>query len=195
MQQTATRACWIATAIVSCTQAPPLTLRQPVGHTHSTRSAPGIAAPAPVTSGQGPMASMPARVPERAAPQVAAAVCDLPDTAAEAPLFASNDTSLRARGAQILDDLVACSMAGLLGGRDLLVVGYADPRGGVRYNEELALERARAVRRYLIRRGIAPERITIDSRGERRALGEAPESWMLDRRVEISLLSGGRSGR
>lgn len=78
--------------------------------------------------------------------------------------------------------------AGLLDGHDLLVVGYADPRGGPLHNEALALERARSVQRYLIRRGVPPERIQLASRGARQALGEAPESWLYDRRVEIRLL-------
>ena len=115
-------------------------------------------------------------------------MCDLPDTAVEAPLFASDDTNLRERGTQILDDVVACLKAGLLGDRSLLVVGYSDPRGDAVYNDAIALERARAVQRYLIRRGVQPERIVIASRGERQALGEAPESWLYDRRVEIRLL-------
>jgi hypothetical protein len=51
-----------------------------------------------------------------------------------------------------------------------------------------ALERARPVQRYLIRRGVPPERIQRASRGARQALGEAPESWLYDRRVEIRLL-------
>jgi outer membrane protein OmpA-like peptidoglycan-associated protein len=112
----------------------------------------------------------------------------LPDTAVEAPLFASNDANLRARGTQILDDVVACMKAGLFGEQILLAVGYADARGAPLYNEALALERARAAQRYLIWHGVPPERIEVASRGARDALGEAPESWMYDRRVEIRLL-------
>lgn len=116
-------------------------------------------------------------------------LCDLPHTAVEAPLFASNDTNLRERGTQLLDDVVACMKAGMFEGRDLLVVGYADPRGGPLYNEAIAAERARAAQRYLIRRGVPPERLKIGSRGERDALGEAPESWTSDRRVVIRLMA------
>jgi flagellar motor protein MotB len=102
--------------------------------------------------------------------------------------FASNDANLRERGTQILDGVVACLKAGLFGRHRLLIVGYSDPRGPPLHNDAIALERARAARRYLIRRGVPPERLQIASRGEREALGEAPESWLYDRRVEIRLL-------
>jgi outer membrane protein OmpA-like peptidoglycan-associated protein len=115
-------------------------------------------------------------------------LCNLPDTAVEAPLFASNDANLRERGTQILDDVVACMKARLLGGHGLLIVGYADRRGPPLHNDAIALDRARTARRYLIRRGVPPERIQVASRGEREALGDAPESWLYDRRVEIRLL-------
>jgi outer membrane protein OmpA-like peptidoglycan-associated protein len=112
----------------------------------------------------------------------------MPDTAEESLLFASKDAALRERGTQILDDLIACMEHGLLGDRPLLVVGFADPRGPAAYNYALGLERARSVERYLIRHGVPPERIVIASRGESRALGDGPETWFYDRRVEIRLI-------
>lgn len=114
-------------------------------------------------------------------------LCNLPNTPAKALLFASDDANLRSRATQILDDLVACMKAGLLGERRLEIIGYADPRGSVEYNRELALERAESVRRYLLRRGVDASRLSIGSQGESIARGEGPETWMFDRRVEIRL--------
>lgn len=193
------RACALVLAL-SCARHP-----LPEGVGSVGRPGETLGAPASVAepSGGAPARMAPTPPAPRAAPQNAGAMagtrgaavhepsaplCDLPDTAVEAPLFASNDANLRQRGTQILDDVVACMNAGLLGGHGLLIVGYSDPRGPQLHNEALALERAHAARRHLIRRGVPAERIQIASRGEREALGEAPESWLYDRRVEIRLL-------
>lgn len=165
-------------------------LQQPVGRTH--------AAPRPVRLGDNRRGSERESSNHRVA-EVGASndtrpasepvmTCDMPDTPVEALLFASKDSALRARGTQILDDLIACIEYGLLGDQALLVVGFTDPRGPAAYNYALGLERARAVERYLIRRGVPPERIYIASQGDRLARGDAPETWMYDRRVEIRIL-------
>lgn len=45
-------------------------------------------------------------------------------------------------------------------------IGYADPRGGTRYNQRLSLQRARAVRDYLVALGVKPALISVQSKGE-----------------------------
>ena len=179
---------------VSCSQGP--ALRQPVGRTPSEPAGTGLA---PAAAGDtastaqavaSPPAPSPSPRPHPAAPVTAPqppnATCDLPDTALEAPLFASNEAALRKRGTQILDGVVACYEAGLYQGQQLVLTGYSDPRGSPAHNRQLALARASAVRRYLIRRGLPPERIEIASAGASRYRGTGPESWMYDRRVEIT---------
>jgi outer membrane protein OmpA-like peptidoglycan-associated protein len=50
----------------------------------------------------------------------------------------------------------------------LHIEGYASPEGSPAYNKALGERRARAVRDYLTKRGIAPSRLTITSYGEER---------------------------
>lgn len=48
------------------------------------------------------------------------------------------------------------------------VTGHTDLVGGEAYNDRLGFRRARAVSRYLVQRGVAPNRIdAVESRGER----------------------------
>jgi outer membrane protein OmpA-like peptidoglycan-associated protein len=182
--------------VLSCAPKPLPEVGAPVGRSDEPRGGGNVAPErsaravavvpaAPASNGAPPPTN---RAGARDSHEPSRRLCDLPDTASEALLFASNDANLRKRGTQILDDVIACMKAGLLGRHRLLVVGYADPRGEPSQNEAIALERARAAQRYLIRRGVPAERIEIASRGERQALGEAPESWFYDRRVEIRLL-------
>ncbi len=65
------------------------------------------------------------------------------------------------------------------------IEGAADPRGSRDYNLALGDRRARAVRDYLIARGVAPERITILSAGEARQACSGRDCWALDRRVDF----------
>jgi outer membrane protein OmpA-like peptidoglycan-associated protein len=65
--------------------------------------------------------------------------------------------------------------------------GHTDIRASDAYNLDLAARRARSVRNYLIRRGIAPERMTIRSFGERqlRTSGTTRLDHARNRRVEL----------
>lgn len=65
--------------------------------------------------------------------------------------------------------------------------GHADPRASDAYNLDLGARRARNARNYLIRQGIAAERMTIRSFGERRPAtpGRSKLDFARDRRVEI----------
>src|SRR5688572_24419131 len=62
----------------------------------------------------------------------------------------------------------------------LVVEGYADHLGTVAYNQDLAMRRAHAVRRALVRRGVPEHRIVIAGYGEAQA---DPAGSPLDRRV------------
>lgn len=174
---------WLCGAL-ACSSAPSLPLQQPVGRIHSAPRA--VSARAPTPPAPRLTLAMPAN---RAAPELRA-MCDLSDTRAEAIFFSTEDFLLRARGMQILDDIVVCVREGWLGDRPLLVTGYSDPRGSAKYNHELARQRALTVRRYLLRRGVAEERVSIAAGSESGVTGTGPETWIFDRRVEISLLPG-----
>lgn len=50
------------------------------------------------------------------------------------------------------------------------IVGHADTSGGNAYNRKLGLRRANAVKAALVKRGIAPESVLVDTRGEEELL-------------------------
>lgn len=68
----------------------------------------------------------------------------------------------------------------------IILGGYTDMRGSVRYNLELSMGRAEAVKAILIAGGINPERIDIYAYGKEKAKQGSDENvWRNDRRVEI----------
>ncbi|MBW4642777.1 MAG: OmpA family protein [Goleter apudmare HA4340-LM2] len=67
------------------------------------------------------------------------------------------------------------------------IQGHTDPRASNEYNLALGRRRALATRNYLLRQGVAPERMTIRSLGEsqRRSDGSSRLDYARDRRAEI----------
>lgn len=67
------------------------------------------------------------------------------------------------------------------------IVGHTDPRASDAYNQALGMRRATSARNYLLKRGIAPERMTIRSAGEQQrvASGRTRLDFARDRRVEF----------
>lgn len=64
------------------------------------------------------------------------------------------------------------------------ISGYASKSGKAAVNERLSRERSEAVRNYLIRKGVSPDRVSVESFGA--AYSSSPTE--LDRRVDILLL-------
>ncbi len=78
--------------------------------------------------------------------------------------FAYNRARIKRRSYQLLRDV-----ATVLKDRPTMTVrieGHTDSRGSARYNRRLSRRRARAVRRFLIREGIAPSRLVAVGYGE-----------------------------
>jgi outer membrane protein OmpA-like peptidoglycan-associated protein len=67
------------------------------------------------------------------------------------------------------------------------IQGHTDPRASDAYNLDLGMRRAISARNYLLRQGIAPERMTIRSFGERQRIAEGNTrlDYARDRRVEF----------
>ncbi len=65
--------------------------------------------------------------------------------------------------------------------------GHTDPRASQAYNQALGMRRVMAVRNYLLKQGIAPQRLTVRSWGfnKRRSSEEGVQPYALDRRVEF----------
>ena len=72
-------------------------------------------------------------------------------------------------------------------GTTVTIIGHTDSTGTDAVNQPLSVDRAAHTRDYLTMRGVAPQRIAIDGRGEREpiASNDDPSGRARNRRVEI----------
>ena len=101
--------------------------------------------------------------------------------------FAFNSARLRPQDHRVLGQLAECFSTGPLKGREMRLVGHADPRGDEEYNMLLGERRAENVKQYIAEKGLASDKIAVTSRGEMDATGTDEASWARDRRVDIVL--------
>lgn len=68
------------------------------------------------------------------------------------------------------------------------IIGHTDTSGPTQYNQRLAFKRANAVRDGLVERGVSPDLITVDAKGENELLVDTPDNVRepANRRVNIS---------
>lgn len=103
--------------------------------------------------------------------------------------FDFNSAELRPDSAPILDQAVA----NLGENADVLVVveGHTDNVGTDEYNQELSVRRAESVFRYLVNRGVAPERLRIEGHGKSRpvATNDTEQGRSQNRRVELRVMN------
>jgi peptidoglycan-associated lipoprotein len=98
------------------------------------------------------------------------------------------DSAKLSKGAKsVLDQLSACFLTGPGTGKNLNLVGHADPRGTEDYNFALGQKRAGSVGKYLGKTGLGGDRVASSSRGEIDASGTDERGWAVDRRVDILL--------
>lgn len=85
----------------------------------------------------------------------------------------------------VLDEMARNLDAGVR----LWVVGHTDSTGSESINQPLSVERAQAVRSYLVGRGVPSTRIQVDGRGEREpvASNNSDAGRAQNRRVEVLL--------
>ena len=98
------------------------------------------------------------------------AVCGIEDTGT-APKFDFDAAVLGPSDRTELDQLARCMTTGPLAGKNLALVGRADPRGEAEYNMTLGARRADAVEHYLAQLGVASSRLVATSRGALDAQG------------------------
>jgi len=110
--------------------------------------------------------------------------CGISDAEAR---FAFNSAQVREADRVILKKLATCFSTGPLKGREMRLVGHADPRGESEYNMVLGDRRASNVKDAISNEGLAAERIATTSRGEMDATGTDEASWSRDRRVDVML--------
>ncbi|HEY4159889.1 MAG TPA: OmpA family protein [Polyangiaceae bacterium] len=107
-------------------------------------------------------------------------------TDAEA-FFAFDSANVRPQDQAVLKKLADCFMTGPLKGRQLRLVGHADPRGDDEFNMVLGGRRADNVKGAIVGAGMTDSKIATTSRGELDATGTDEEGWSKDRRVDVVL--------
>jgi peptidoglycan-associated lipoprotein len=110
--------------------------------------------------------------------------CGIP---AEDAFFAFDSATLESTDITPLDAVARCFVTGPLAGRQMRLVGHADPRGASEYNMTLGQRRADSVDAYIDRRGVQRSRIVTTSRGAMDATGQDETGWAHDRRVDVQL--------
>jgi len=68
------------------------------------------------------------------------------------------------------------------GPENVVVEGHCDPRGTEEYNMGLGLERANAIKTFLVKYGVPRKEIKVYSKGEEDAAGEDEATWASDRK-------------
>jgi peptidoglycan-associated lipoprotein len=110
--------------------------------------------------------------------------CNIPDADA---YFAFDSSRLTTFDAAPLQAVARCFENGPLAGRQMRLVGHADPRGTAEYNMTLGQSRADAVASYLSGEGLRHDLVTTTSRGAMDATGTEETGWAHDRRVDVML--------
>jgi peptidoglycan-associated lipoprotein len=107
------------------------------------------------------------------------------NAALKAVHFDFDKSAIRRGDARILD----ASADWLNANRNNLVLieGHCDERGTAEYNLALGERRARAARDYLVKKGVAAERMTIISYGEDKPVcrDKTAKCWAANRRAEF----------
>ena len=153
------------------------------------KSAPAPAKPAAAAPAK--PAAAPAK-PAAAAPAKPAAAAPRPTTekvtlAADA-LFDFDKAVIKSDAKAKLDDLVAKLKAINL--EVIIAIGHTDSVGSAAYNQKLSLKRAEAVKAYIISKGIEPNRVYTEGKGEKQPIADnkTKAGRSKNRRVEIEVV-------
>jgi len=146
----------------------------------------GVTAPQPVA----PPPAAPVEETKPASPSISVSEdlirkCELNfDSVDKAPKFDFDQSQLLPGDLVVLDQIAKC-MNGALKDSGLELIGRADPRGTIPYNEALGMRRADEVAAYLEKMGVDSQRIEKSSRGKLDARGTDEAGWANDRRVDV----------
>jgi outer membrane protein OmpA-like peptidoglycan-associated protein len=101
--------------------------------------------------------------------------------------FDFNSSTLRSDSLPVLDQ--GASLLKENAGVDVVVEGYTDGVGSDAYNQALSLRRAESVYRYLVNRGVDPERLHVEGFGKTHpvASNDTEDGRAQNRRVELKV--------
>jgi outer membrane protein OmpA-like peptidoglycan-associated protein len=105
--------------------------------------------------------------------------------------FATNKTYILPQSEQAMSDLAQFLIENP--GVKIHIVGHTDAVGSDEANQKLSEGRANSVRQNLIERGVAPERMTTEGKGEKEPVADndTEEGRQLNRRVEFTITDVG----
>ena len=72
----------------------------------------------------------------------------------------------------------------------IIAIGHTDSVGSAAYNQKLSLKRAEAVKAYIISKGIEPNRVYTEGKGEKQPIADnkTKAGRSKNRRVEIEVV-------
>jgi len=102
--------------------------------------------------------------------------------------FDFDKATLKPEGRAKLDDLV--SKTGGINLEVVIAVGHTDSVGADAYNQKLSIQRADAVKNYLVSKGIERNRVYTEGKGEKQPVADnkTSEGRAKNRRVEIEVV-------
>jgi len=103
-------------------------------------------------------------------------------------LFDFDKSVLKNEGKAKLDDLAAKVKAINL--EVVIAIGHTDSIGADAYNQKLSVRRAESVKAYLVTKGVAPNRVYTEGKGEKQpvASNKTKDGRAKNRRVEIEVI-------
>jgi OOP family OmpA-OmpF porin len=137
-----------------------------------------------------PKVAPPPPPPPAAAPAPAAKPKPVAEkvTLAADVLFDFDKAVLKPAGKEKLDDLAAKVKAINL--EVVIAIGHTDSIGSDAYNQKLSVRRAESVKAYLVSKGVEPNRIYTEGKGEKQpvASNKTKDGRQKNRRVEIEVI-------